>query len=1006
VGFAVPGQATGIAGRSKEQAALRTAVTEASEGRPCSVLVHGEAGVGKTSLVAATCRRAAADGFQVLWGRAMSFGAGSAPYLPIVGAFETWLADAEDAERALLVERVPEIADLIPSLGGSGAPEPGRFLTVVDRALAVLAEHRPLVLVIDDLQWADVTSRDALAYLFSGLRRQRLAVLGTYRDDGLADGDPLHGWLADVRRLPGVTDLALVRLSYDETDEQVRMLLQREPWPGLVADVLARSRGNPYLSELLVRALEPGAHAIGDDVPEALRSALLAAWHRLSSRARGVLRVVAVAGRPAAPHLVVRVAAAAGIATDGVTAALHEATDAGVVRIQSNGDVWFRHPLLAEVLYGTLLATDAAEVHRAFVDELRDGPGSGPGSGSGARGLEVRRLSDLALHLERAGMPDEAFAHCLRAADAAVAVKAFPEEARLRLRAARIWPRISAATRRDHPSLCGLLADAAQAMRRAGDAQTAFGVCAEARELLDQERDPLTTTRVLVLWAQLAANSGRQANPPSDVLAEAVALSAPFPGSVQHAQALAHLAEAELSMGDPGAGRRHAEAAVAAARASGDKAVLAYALGASMAAHLGEHRATEDADAAYQAAVESGSPEAVALASIQRATLLDDRGQLADCAAVLEHAVDLTSSAGLTGLTRLSAGYAGTLMLELGRFEQARSILRHGLSSRPTGMAGVVVRTAAMVLAVREGRSAEAETHLRRIRELSPRFEEAIGLYGAGALAEHLVGAGHPAEALEMLGRVIGVHAAGEPKYGDRLLVWAATAAADCAVRARDRHDAAAERAAAAALQAVLAARAGTGPPRFADRDTNPVQRAELALFEAYSGRVDGAADESARWREAVRATREGGLRFAHATSLLRLAESLLVARQERNGAERRREAASSLREAHEVAQTMGAEPLVEAVEGLARLARLSLRQPVVPDRESTSGHMEKLTPREREVLGHLAAGRSYAEIAAALFISEKTVSVHVSNLLRKTGTANRVEAAAYAVRGGVAPPA
>ena len=123
-------------------------------------------------------------------------------------------------------------------------------------------------------------------------------------------------------------------------------------------------------------------------------------------------------------------------------------------------------------------------------------------------------------------------------------------------------------------------------------------------------------------------------------------------------------------------------------------------------------------------------------------------------------------------------------------------------------------------------------------------------------------------------------------------------------------------------------------------------------------------------------------------------------------------EVAPVLRTAHELARSMGVDPLRDEVAGVARSARISLQQPALP-RPRGSGPasdadggalLGSLTEREREVLSHLAAGRSYREIAAALFISDKTVSVHVSNLLRKTGTRNRHEAAALARRHGVIP--
>ena len=113
----------------------------------------------------------------------------------------------------------------MPSLGGHTSDSAVRLLSVVDALVQAIASHGPTVLVVDDVQWADLASRDALAYLVAGFRSQRLAVLTTYRDEEMVSGDPMHTWLADLRRLPSVTDVRLDRLSWDETEQQLALLL-------------------------------------------------------------------------------------------------------------------------------------------------------------------------------------------------------------------------------------------------------------------------------------------------------------------------------------------------------------------------------------------------------------------------------------------------------------------------------------------------------------------------------------------------------------------------------------------------------------------------------------------------------------------------------------------------------------------------------------------------------------------------------------------------------------
>ena len=261
----------GIAGRVEEGKVLAAAISAAASGQPCAVFVHGEAGVGKTRLVRAVCDDAAANGAAILWGRGVRFGAVDAPYVALIGALEGWLESAEPAERSGALAAVPAAAELLPSLGGQPTRSTVRLLPVIDGLLQALVSERPAVLVLDDVQWADLASRDAITYLIAGFRHQRLAVLATYRDEELAAGDPLHAWLADLIRLPSVSSLRLDRMNRDETEQQMSLLLGGQADQDLVSAVVRRSDGNPYFTELLVHGLTaedqnlPGRPAGGAD---------------------------------------------------------------------------------------------------------------------------------------------------------------------------------------------------------------------------------------------------------------------------------------------------------------------------------------------------------------------------------------------------------------------------------------------------------------------------------------------------------------------------------------------------------------------------------------------------------------------------------------------------------------------------------------------------------------------------------------------------------------------
>jgi predicted ATPase len=370
------------------------------------MFVHGEAGVGKTHLVRRIYDDTADGGFVVLWGQCVHFGSVDSPYLPLVAALEGWVDAADPDELSEVVDAVDGAADLLPSLGRHTPAGHVRLIPVVEALVMAIASRHPTVLVVDDVQWADLASRDALAYLVAGFRGQRVAVLTTHRDEELVAGHPMHGWLADLRRLPSVADLRLARLTRDDTEQQIAMLMGGTPQQHLVHEVVRRSGGNPYLTELLVKGLTPNDEHLPPGFPVELAEALLAAWHRLSESARETMRVLAVAGRPATVNDLTTVAATRAIAAESSNIAVAEATNQGIVVAQGADSCWFRHPLLAEVLCDTLAPGMAASIHAAWATTLEAGSSVGID--------ELRRQGDLALHYEAAHNLDASFHVSLR----------------------------------------------------------------------------------------------------------------------------------------------------------------------------------------------------------------------------------------------------------------------------------------------------------------------------------------------------------------------------------------------------------------------------------------------------------------------------------------------------------------------------------------------------------------------------------------------------------------
>jgi DNA-binding CsgD family transcriptional regulator len=234
-----------------------------------------------------------------------------------------------------------------------------------------------------------------------------------------------------------------------------------------------------------------------------------------------------------------------------------------------------------------------------------------------------------------------------------------------------------------------------------------------------------------------------------------------------------------------------------------------------------------------------------------------------------------------------------------------------------------------------------------------------------------------------------------DPQVTDLMTVCGIRAAADLVEVSRDHRDHRAVRRARTMLYRLAQRRDRLpGPPFTALVAEDPVLAARRAVRDAEVARFDGHVAPEL-WAEAARRCASAGLGWEQQVANVRWGASLLAA-----GASRP-ELSEPLRAAHRYAVAEGAAGMLRDIEAMATAARLSLEEPVsLPVQQPRrSTPLERLTGREREVLSHLVAGRTYAEIAGALFISEKTVSTHVSNLLRKTGTSSRQQVSALALR-------
>src|SRR6185437_2385499 len=323
-----------MVGRDSELTRLLGLLDDAAAGRPAHALIGGDAGVGKTRLVSELAARAADRGFVVLSGRCAELG-DSIPYLPLADALREGstgpaagpLGDAL-AARPVLSRLLPD-REAVPAAASeiSGLAQQQLFGAVLG-LLAELAAASPVLLILEDLHWADRSTRDLVTFLSRVLHRERVAVVATYRTDDLHRRHPLHPVVAELLRLPSVTAIELGPLGYAEMEDHLTALAAGPLDAANLHRMVARAEGNPYYAEELLAAVGEAGSPVpagtvslsadresvsigGDVLPSGLAALLLGRVERLSGPAQQVLRAAAVAGRQAEDDIV---QAAAGLA--------------------------------------------------------------------------------------------------------------------------------------------------------------------------------------------------------------------------------------------------------------------------------------------------------------------------------------------------------------------------------------------------------------------------------------------------------------------------------------------------------------------------------------------------------------------------------------------------------------------------------------------------------------------------------------------------------------------
>lgn len=987
-----------MVGRAAELALLLASVDRAVAGRASTVLLSGDAGVGKTRLLDELTARAAERGVRVLTGHCVDLGDVGLPYLPFVDLFRPVAADprlaaASSATPVLApllagspassppVPPAADDRDLSSPLPHRAAPPPAedgrlQLFESVAALICELAGSGPLLLVLEDLHWADRSSRDLVRYLLARLVDEPVAVVASYRADDLHRRHPLRPLLAELVRLPGVERLELSPLPDAEVGALVRRLgTASGPVPeSVVEDVVTRAEGNAFFAEELVAA---GLH--GEALPLALTDVLLSRVEQRSPAAQQVLRVAAVAGRRVRHELV---AAVSGLADGDLETALAEAVHHYLLVVSDDGRYRFRHALLREAVLADLLPGERVRLHAAIADYLARVPDAGTAA---ERAHHARESNDL----------PGAFSASLAAAAAAGGVGAPAEQLQHLETALALWTAVPDAADRAGRDQAALLLETATAARTVGEPHRAVALLRSALEGLPPDADPEVRARIHYTLAQAMVRVEDDAGAYRESAA-AMALVPADPPSRTRTWAAATHARMSYSIGRLDEADAAADEALAAADVLGFHGAWADIAVTRVRARPGPDVAADLArlDEALDRARRSGDVEVEMRVLFNLATVTFEAGRIAEALEWTRQGTRRARDLGVewsyypAELRHLHV----TALYMAGDWDA--SLAEADLLARVPDMAAHV-RADGLLVLVGRGDPAARE-RIDWARSLVPRLSAHILLDFVTACSEIDLAAwaGSPQQAVDLASaayhrvRRVWDH----DHIGSLRLVGTALApVADAAVAARRDGDAAAEhRWLRAGEQLVEVASSAVETYRTTYGDTMGVEaRAWQARIDAESARVRGDAAPEL-WRAAV-----DGFGFGHvyeqARSRWRLAEALL-ATGDRAGA------AGQAGMAHEVAVRLGATPLRTALEGLIRRGRLD----VAGLRAVDVGAV--LTPRETEVLRLLAVGRTNRQVGAELYISEKTASVHVSNILAKLGANGRTEAVAIAAQRGLLP--
>ncbi|MGZ4306125.1 MAG: ATP-binding protein [Solirubrobacteraceae bacterium] len=890
-------------GRREELSALGDAVFAAAAGSESVVLISGEPGIGKSRLISEFAGSSHASAATVLVGECPPRGHGELPYAPIITVLRVLeqrvrcgdLRHVRGEAEGLLSELTGEVSELSPTVVADGAQA-----RLFERLLAALLESSgagPVVLVVEDLQWADRSTRDFLTFVVRVARPERLALIGSYRSDVVSSRvHPVRPFVRELARSGQATSLELAPFTRTELRDQIAAITGEPPDPILVDRLLARSQGNPLFAEELLASARENA-----GLPETLKDALLWRLESVPPDVRDILGIAAVAGRIDDGLL----SAVAGLANGELAAALRAAADGQIlVQDPDSGGYSFRHTLLKEAMYRDLLPSQRRALHRTVAETLSRRPELGGGA-----------PAELAHHWHAAGRLGEALCASVNAGLSAERTHALAEALMHYEQALEMW---------DAAGAVELPADRVEITRRAAEAALGIGeydrAIALANEVIDRTDEQAEPAEAALAHARLGHTLWHAGQGERAALREYDRATALMPVEPSPERAFVLAAEAQLLLR---CNRRKASAdrceqALEVAQAVGAPAVEAHALNTNCPnlGAVGEFdRAIASATQARAIARRLGLADEIGRSYINGSDALDHAGRVQQSIALAREGIEACRELGVDRRFGdcLRCEIAGRLLRD-GRWAEAAQLVEYVLDRGPTGLNQLIACETLGRLLAERGELKAARRALDRAARLLDDITSSIWLgpiVEGRATAE--LWAGRPAAADALLTECLELVGSSEHVfYTARLYELSVRAYAELTAAApgdarvlRDqinRADALLER-----LDGLLGELSGSPPPRvLASRVAAVAERSRI-----------GDHGDPDLWAEAEGLWEACGDHYLAAYAAARHAEALL------GGEADRKEVEACLRRALDVAGDLGARPLREELEALAQGARI-----------------------------------------------------------------------------------